>query len=227
MVRIDKNVHRCRSHTLRRAWRSSENLHFLPNSADLTACLHLRDAAASAGEIRPVVACLWHAGGGEGVSSYPIPHSLRSFGKGLIGCSPFRTISHSADLTACKKAIASYHLPDTCYDDACVGDADGWGERACAVALTVGLIFCRLFHHREKSENEGVVFNSSACGDAGAYIVAICVPQMEEGRHNHPTVSGVPLARRWRGGVSSYPIPHSLRSFGKGLIGCSPFRTIS
>ena len=34
---------------------------------------------------------------------------------------------------------------DTCPDDACVGIADGWGERAGAAALTVGLIFCRLF----------------------------------------------------------------------------------
>jgi hypothetical protein len=31
-------------------------------------------------------------------------------------------------------------------DDACVGLADGWGEHACAAALTVGLIFCTLFH---------------------------------------------------------------------------------
>ena len=36
------------------------------------------------------------------------------------------------------------------YGDACVGNADGWGVRACAVALTVGLIFWLLFHLREK-----------------------------------------------------------------------------
>ena len=29
-------------------------------------------------------------------------------------------------------------------------DSLGWGEQACAVALTVGLIFWLLFHHREK-----------------------------------------------------------------------------
>ena len=34
--------------------------------------------------------------------------------------------------------------------DACVGKADGWGERACAAALTVGLIFWILFY-QEKS----------------------------------------------------------------------------
>ena len=33
-----------------------------------------------------------------------------------------------------------------CPYDVCVGNADGWGVRACAVALTVGLIFCRLFY---------------------------------------------------------------------------------
>ena len=31
-------------------------------------------------------------------------------------------------------------------DVACVGIADGWGERASAAALTVGLIFCTLFY---------------------------------------------------------------------------------
>ena len=35
-------------------------------------------------------------------------------------------------------------------DDACEGNTDGWGEQACAVALTVGLIFWLLFHYREK-----------------------------------------------------------------------------
>ena len=33
---------------------------------------------------------------------------------------------------------------------ACEGKADGWGERACAAALTVGLIFWILFY-QEKS----------------------------------------------------------------------------
>ena len=30
------------------------------------------------------------------------------------------------------------------YDAACVGHADGWGVRACAVALTVGKDLCTL-----------------------------------------------------------------------------------
>ena len=37
-----------------------------------------------------------------------------------------------------------------CPDDACGGNADGWGVRDGAAALTVGLIFCALFYHREK-----------------------------------------------------------------------------
>ena len=33
------------------------------------------------------------------------------------------------------------HEADSCHVGACVGKADGWGERACAAALSVGLIF--------------------------------------------------------------------------------------
>jgi len=46
-----------------------------------------------------------------------------------------------------------------CPDAACEGNADGWGERAGAAALTVGLIFWFLFHHREKEQkNVGLIF---------------------------------------------------------------------
>jgi hypothetical protein len=56
-------------------------------------------------------------------------------------------LPNSADLTACKSQISQTKFsPVSCPDAACEGNADGWGERAGAAALTVGLIFCRLFH---------------------------------------------------------------------------------
>ena len=79
-------------------------------------------------------------------------------------------LPNSADLTACMRlrgrrllhityrpAKYQYHQinhQSLCPDDACGGLADGWGERACAAALTVGLIFWFLFHLREKEQNE-------------------------------------------------------------------------
>jgi len=46
--------------------------------------------------------------------------------------------------TRCILAMSIYdHRP---IDAACGSRADGWGVRACAAALTVGLIFCTLFH---------------------------------------------------------------------------------
>ncbi len=64
-------------------------------------------------------------------------------------------LPNSADLTACKLHIPQTKFSlDTCPDDACEGNADGWGGRDGAVALTVGLIFWFLFHHREKEQNE-------------------------------------------------------------------------
>ena len=42
---------------------------------------------------------------------------------------------------------------DKCHDAACVDRADGWGERASAAALTVGLIFWLLFY-QEKSNGK-------------------------------------------------------------------------
>ena len=61
-----------------------------------------------------------------------------------------------ADLKACihwqRVSLWQHRLIDA----ACGSRADGWGVRACAVALTVGLIFCTLFDHSEKCE-EGLL----------------------------------------------------------------------
>ena len=56
------------------------------------------------------------------------------------------------ELYACNALFFQALWPAYSYDVACGGKADGWGVRACAAALTVGLIFCRLFHqvHIEK-----------------------------------------------------------------------------
>ena len=44
-------------------------------------------------------------------------------------------------------------------DAACGGFADGWGVRACAAALTVGLIFCQLFHQGKSWKKKvGLIF---------------------------------------------------------------------
>jgi hypothetical protein len=40
-----------------------------------------------------------------------------------------------------------------CPDAACEGNADGWGERDGAAALTVGLIFCAIFHQGKRRKN--------------------------------------------------------------------------
>ena len=40
------------------------------------------------------------------------------------------------------------------YVAACVGKADGWGVRACAVALTVGLIFWLLFDQAKSNRKK-------------------------------------------------------------------------
>ena len=54
---------------------------------------------------------------------------------------------------------------DPCHDAACEGNDDGWGERDGAVALTVGLIFCALFYHREKcKKNAACVGNADGWG---------------------------------------------------------------
>ena len=46
-----------------------------------------------------------------------------------------------------------------CHVDACGGKADGWGVRACVVALTVGLIFCQLFHQGKSWKKKvGLIF---------------------------------------------------------------------
>ena len=65
----------------------------------------------------------------------------------LRACRPFG--AHSTGITALEFPFLPSPAgpwPARCYDDACGGHADGWGVRACAVALTVGLIFCTLFH---------------------------------------------------------------------------------
>ncbi len=41
------------------------------------------------------------------------------------------------------------------HDDACGGKADGWGEQACAAALTVGLIFWLLFDQAKSDRGSG------------------------------------------------------------------------
>ena len=44
-------------------------------------------------------------------------------------------------------------------DEACVGSADGWGERACAVALTVGEDLFLTFPSLEKEQKKvGLTF---------------------------------------------------------------------
>ena len=48
--------------------------------------------------------------------------------------------------TSCVTPLRGLARWDYSYDAACGGLSDGLGVRACAVALTVGLIFCRLFH---------------------------------------------------------------------------------
>ena len=74
----------------------------------------------------------------------------------------------------------------SCPDDACGGNADGWGGRDGAAALTVGLIFCRLFDQAKsrkkcrldllvpfpswEKERMDAVFDSSDCRDAAASV---------------------------------------------------------
>ena len=40
------------------------------------------------------------------------------------------------------------------HGDACGGKADGWGEQACAAALTVGLIFWLLFDQAKSNRKK-------------------------------------------------------------------------
>jgi hypothetical protein len=40
------------------------------------------------------------------------------------------------------------------HGDACGGHADGWGEHACAAALTVGLIFLLLFDQAKSNRKK-------------------------------------------------------------------------
>ena len=47
-----------------------------------------------------------------------------------------------------------------CHDDACGGHADGWGVRACAVALTVGKDLCILSIRGKYEENAACESNA-------------------------------------------------------------------
>ena len=78
---------------------------------------------------------------------------------------------HTALTSFACKGLLKYCVFDTffsairtvfCPDDACEGYADGWGVRACAVALTVGLIFWSLFY-QEKSDRRKLHIGKYLC----------------------------------------------------------------